>query len=277
MVVASSSLWKTHWTLWQRTFSLLWKHRHALALLTVVLWVPWRVLVPIADRWLGFGKRVGFPLEWVADALYEPLYGGAVLALFADSRAMSFATSLAHGAWFMPRIFLIELKIAVWGLAAPYLVLHLGSALMLTWWSDQLGARLVIAMTVASMAWIFVVLLRYFIAPAVLVAERLLSGGPGSANGDSEGGEPLRAMRRVSTGWSLWAARRLVRGRMIQALLVLILGEGAVFVIMAFLPRGEHVVTQIVSGVAMIATTLWWGLLWEFTRWCVAEEGARGS
>jgi len=272
VAVTASSLWSTHGTLWKRTFATLWPNRQTLVALTVLLWVPWRIVVPLADRWLGFQETVGFPLEWVADTLYEPLYAGAVLALLADANSPTLLRTFLRGVWLLPRLLLIDLKIAVWGLAAPYLVLHLGSAIFLTCCPSQLMAHLLIVATLASMVWLFVVVFRYFLAPAVLVSERLAVGRGSPDEGRLSPYQLWFRSDGVSTGWSLWAARRLVRGRTAHALLVLLVGQGVVLIVMALLPPGQSILLQVVSGLAMIATTLWWGLLSEFTRWCIGGQ-----
>lgn len=273
MAVTTSPLWKTHWTLWRSTFATLWRNRRPLVGLTVLLWVPWRIAVPLIDRWVRFHDHTGFPLDWVVDAFYEPLYAGVVLSLCASTGATSSGRTLLRGIWLMPRLLLIDLKIAVWGLAAPYLMLHLGSALLLTWWQTQLAGNLVVGATVASMSWMLVVLLRYLIAPAVLVAERSAMDARDSGADPSGSSWGWSGSGGISTGWSLWAARRLVRGRISHALLVLLVGQGTVLTIMAVLPPAENLLTQVIGGVAMLATALWWGILWEFATWCIAGHG----
>jgi len=273
-VTLTSSLWSVHWSLWQETFSALWEKRHPLVVLTVLLWVPWRIAVPFFDHVLGFRAFAGFPLEWIADALYEPLYGGIVLVFLAEEEVLPLPKAMLRGLWLLPRLWLIDFKIAVWGLAAPYLVLHIGSAVVLAWCANAAVARGMIVATFLSLAWMVVVIVRYVLASAVIVAERQAEGWTLSHP------RPLKAVSLwvgsggVSTGWSLWAARQLVRGRALQAVLVILIGQVAVSLLMALVPPGDNILMQAVSGVSMVATTLWWGLLWQFCLYCVNECAA---
>jgi hypothetical protein len=111
-------------------------------------------------------------------------------------------------------------------------------------------------------------------APAVLVAERdaLDGAGPSEAGGSANSG-PFGSAA-VSTGWSLWAARRLTRGHTGQAVLVLVIGQGGVAAAMALVPSGSNVLVQALGGVAMISTAFWWALVWEFSAFCIETRAA---
>ena len=263
------STWTLHRTLWRDAIVSVWERRHLLVLMTLALWVPWRALVPVLDRWLDAQTRLGIPLAWIADVFVEPFYAGMVLVVLSEERPPRRTHTLLRGMWLLPRLLLIDIKIAVWGVAAPYLVLHLGVAGVLTAWPTSAAARGVIAATVVSTGWMLVVLVRYLLAQAVLVAECGAEGW--SLREGRVRGTMSRWCRGVSTGWALWAARRLIRGRAFDACLVMLLGQGAVLLVRAFVPPGDYLLAHVIDGATMAVALVWWGLLWQFLRVCIND------
>ena len=142
---------------------------------------------------------------------------------------------------------LIDAKVAVIGIAAPLLTLYLGTATLLFVWESRLAGVTLVALTLVAFVWTFYVMLRYLLAHAVLVAE-----GPGT-----------------STGWSLWASGALIRGNVLQALLVLVAGQLVVGAVSALVPPVDHVVVRVLDGCLMIASAVWWSLVWQFCLWAL--------
>ena len=58
-------LFAEHVGLWHRALTELWHRRHPIVAVTILLWVPWRINLPIIDQWTEFAGRFGFPLELV--------------------------------------------------------------------------------------------------------------------------------------------------------------------------------------------------------------------
>lgn len=260
-------LLEVHQHLWRDAIASLWERRHAIVYVTALLWIPWKLAVPLIDGAFGVRRRLGLPLEWIVDPFYEPFYGAVILVLLADGPDSDWRKGLFRGLWFLPRIWLIELKIAVWGLAVPYLVLHIGSAVAVTIWPGSVVARVVLAATVLSMSWIVVVMLLYLLAPAVMIAEWQAEGWPPWEH--SVGAAARERPAGVSTGWVLWAARQLVRGQMRHAVCVLVVGQIAITFVQMLVPPGDHPLVQVAKGMSMLATAVWWALIWQFCGYCV--------
>jgi hypothetical protein len=212
-------------------------------------------VIPLVDDRLGFRKFAGFPLDWIADAAYDPLYGAAILAVIAEFYPLTVRGALRRGFWLVPRLWLIELKVALWALAVPYLVLHLGAATILTIFPTYNAAHALFALTILTLPWLAIVVIRYMLSSAVLVAETQ--------------GETWDTAHVPSTGWTLWAAAKLVRGNVAQGVAVIALGQGLVSLLVWLLPSGENIPLRILSACGMIVTALWWALLWQFTRHCI--------
>ena len=263
MISFARAFWYRHRDLFLGACSEAWSRRRRLAVLSVAIWVPWRILVPFADDLLGFRSRAGIPLEWLADAFVEPLYGGVGFLVLADAFATSDSRLLTSAARLYPRVLLIDLKVALMGIAAPYLVLHLGSASLLTIWPTWGSARFVMIATLLSAGWIFVVMVRYMLATAVLVAEWRAPGGSEVGAGS------------VSSGWAMWASRRLLRGRVVDALAVIVVGQVVVGSLTGLVPEGEGTLYRAADGLTMVVTAFWWSLLWRFMRLCIDSPAAR--
>lgn len=255
-----TTLWREHVALWRDAWRRVIAHRRQVVLITLLLWLPWRFVVPLVDHRLGFSAFAGFPLEWIADALYDPLYGATILAVLAEMYPISVRSALLRGFWLVPRLWLIEIKVAIWGLAVPYLILHLGAAIVLTLWPSYGAARALFAVTFVSMAWVLVVVVRYMLAAAVMVAETQ--------------GHTWNEEQAPSTGWALFAARQLIRGNVRQAVLVMAVGQGVISLVVSLLPSGDTVPAQFLNAIGMVVTALWWALLWSFGQFCLSR--ARG-
>lgn len=248
-------LGREHAALWKEAWQQLFARRRQVILLTLALWVPWRLCVPVVDSWLGFREFAGFPLQWIADALYDPLYGATILVVLAESYPISVRRALMRGFWLVPRMWLIEIKVALWGLAVPYLVLHLGAAFVLTLFPTYRVARGLFVVTLVTGAWVIIVVIRYMLASAVMVAETQ--------------GHTWDESQAPSTGWALWTARHLIRGNVPQAVLLMVVGQGVVSLFVAILPSGDSLSLQMLNAAGMVVTALWWALLWRFCQHCL--------
>jgi len=131
---------------------------------------------------------------------------------------------------------------------------------VLTLWPSYGAARALFAVTIVSMAWVLIVVVRYMLAAAVMVAE---------TQGHTWNGE-----QAPSTGWALSAARQLIQGNAGQAVLVMAVGQGVISLIVSLLPSGDTVPAQVLNAAGMVVTALWWALLWSFCQLCLNR--ARG-
>lgn len=249
--------------IWLGALRRAWARRWPLTIATLAIWIPCGILAGWMDKLTGFSEAVGLPLALFADAFIEPFYAGLILVILAAPDELTWSRGLTRALWLLPRLWLIQLKIAIWALAVPYLILHLGSAFLLTPWPVYEVAKGVIYAMIAGTGWLLVVVVAFMLAPAVLVAQESADGWTGSSS--ARGWVSGR-----STGWTLWAARRLASRRIATAIMVAITGQAAILMADALAPPGEGVAMRLVDGVLMLSSTVWWALVWEFAGHCTA-------
>ena len=260
---------------WRQSFRSVWARRHALLKLSIALWVPWRILVAHLNSFTGFEQEYLLPLSLVLDPLFELYFAGAVLVLVSQPPDFPWHRALMRALWLAPRFWLIDVKIALFGLALPFASLYAGAALVSTVNASQAGAYVVLATVLTSFVWTIYVLVRYLLAHVLIVAER--NGGEWKLWGTSfvDGLCLWLGSCGVSTGWSLRSARRLIRRRLLDAVLLIVTGQAALSLVLLPVPDPSGgLLFQIVSGAAMFVTTVWWALLWHFGRECLSHAAS---
>ena len=261
-----------HAGLWRNALRAVWARRHSLMTLSLTLWVPWRVLVPHLDTYSGFQSRFALPLAFVVDPLFELFFAGAVFVVISEPSGFNWKRSLTRSAWLAPRFWLLDIKISVWGLAAPLVVLYAGTVVVSTIDAPQSAAYAVVAATLLSVGWTFYIMLRYMLAHVVMVAERRKDHWQLRAGSFAESAALWLGSGGVSTGWSLRAGRMLIRGHLLDGLLISVAGQIAMSIVFLIAPSPENgLLSQIVNGAAMSLTTVWWSLLWQFGRICISD------
>jgi hypothetical protein len=267
MNLRKNTFLRAHARLWIVALTALWHHRYAVLVATFALRLPWNLLMSVVDEFAGDIGGTGFPASMLLETLFEPLYAALIFVILSATESLNLASIAGRVIWLAPRLFLVSLKIAFIGLVVPYSVLHIGAGTVLTWWPSQAAASTVMAATVVSLVWLVVVFVIYLLAPAVLVAQRESDGWKAAT---CDGGGVLRNwLTGPGTGWSLSTARRLLRGRLGQAVAVLITGQLVLGLTEIFVLPGQGPIALLVDAGLMVVAAVWWSLVWQLLHVCL--------
>jgi len=264
---------RIHRDLWKRAVALCWNRRHAVLGVTLLVWLPWKILALPIDNVLQFQQTHAFSLMLMGDALVDVLFGGALLTVFAAREPIASLSGLSRGARLFPRLLLIEIKIAVLGLAVPLGVLYLSAGTVLTFTSSVALARITVLATILSLIWTAYIAFRYMLAGVTLVREQESLGWKHSPRNGWRRFTACGKSSHRTTGWALRAGRRLLRGQRPQAVLVFVVGQVVIGLAGMLIPEGQHIGLRVIAGITMVIEAFWWALVWEFLSLCLRDRG----
>ncbi|HDS73988.1 MAG TPA: hypothetical protein ENN56_00455, partial [Firmicutes bacterium] len=225
--------------IWTKTFTRAWNRRNQLATATLGFWVPWHTAFawydPTFDPFAAFGMSLSDILAIVA----EPVYAALILVIASAPSELPWRLTVTRSAWLVPRLWLITVKITGMAIVVPYAVLHVGSAVILTWWETYAAAKTIVVITGASIIWIPLVYFMYVLAAPVLVAQTEAEGWDAGAR---EVDEPTHQRTGVSTGWALRTSRRFVQRNLGCAILVVVSGQALVFAATLVVPPNTGII-----------------------------------
>ena len=77
-----------------------------------------------------------------------------MLVIIASPDEPQWDTITSRSLWLVPRLWLITIKVTALAIVVPYAVLHIGSAVILTWWETYAAAKMIVALTAVSFVWV---------------------------------------------------------------------------------------------------------------------------
>lgn len=255
--------------IWILTIARIWYYRNHLIIATLGFWIPWNLVFawydPIFEPFAAFGMT----LSDILIIAVEPIYAALVLVIIASPDEPSWCMILTRSAWLVPRLWLITVKITAIAIAVPFVVLHIGSAVILTWWETYAAAKTIVVLTAASFAWIPVVYFAYVLAAPVLIAQTVSErwtakvGDAIASTGEKHG---------VSTGWALRTSRRLVRRYIGHTIFIVVSGQVLVLLVTVIVPPNAGLISIIAESLSALTYAIWWALLWELLGICTTRD-----
>ncbi len=265
----SNALFVTFRRIWIRAIARVWYHRSHLIVATLGFWIPWNLVFawydPTFEPFAAFGMALSDLLAIAA----EPIYAALVLVIIASPDEPPWRKITTRSFWLVPRLWLITVKVTVIAIVVPYAVLHIGSAVILTWWETYAAAKMIVVLTAVSFVWIPIVYFAYVLATPVLIAQTA-SERWAVVTGDAA--VSVEEKYGISTGWALRTSRRLVRRYIGQTVLVAITGQVFVSLVTVIIPPNAGLITVVAESLAALSYAVWWALLWELLIVCTSRD-----
>ncbi len=255
--------------IWIRAIARVWYHRSRLVVATLGFWIPWNLVFAGYDPTFEPFAAFGMTLSDLLAIAVEPIYAALVLVIIASPDEPQWDTITSRSLWLVPRLWLITIKVTALAIVVPYAALHIGSAVILTWWETYAAAKMIVALTAVSFVWVPFVYFAYVLTAPVLIAQTA-SERWAAATGDAS--SSAEEKYGISTGWALRTSRRLVRGFIGQTVFVAVTGQAFVSLVTVIIPPNAGLITVVAESLAALSYAVWWALLWELLITCVSRD-----